>query len=78
MLAQPADELLGDPMAMDTTEPADWTAYVDPEEPRYCICNEVSYGDMVACDNASVSVKVVVVYHVLSKYEIIPLGLVYH
>jgi len=23
----------------------------DPSEPRYCICNQVSYGDMVACDN---------------------------
>ncbi|KAB0794327.1 hypothetical protein PPYR_11166 [Photinus pyralis] len=28
---------------------ADWT--YDPNEPRYCICNQVSYGDMVACDN---------------------------
>jgi len=24
----------------------------DPNEPRYCICNQVSYGDMVACDNS--------------------------
>ncbi|KAK7578001.1 hypothetical protein V9T40_010206 [Parthenolecanium corni] len=23
----------------------------DPDEPRYCICNEVAFGDMVACDN---------------------------
>lgn len=23
----------------------------DPEEPRYCSCNEVSYGDMIGCDN---------------------------
>jgi len=23
----------------------------DPNEPRYCICNQVSYGDMVGCDN---------------------------
>lgn len=23
----------------------------DPHEPRYCLCNQVSYGDMVACDN---------------------------
>ncbi|XP_034245058.1 inhibitor of growth protein 3-like [Thrips palmi] len=27
----------------------DWT--YDPNEPRYCLCNQVSYGDMVACDN---------------------------
>lgn len=28
----------------------EWTC--DPNEPRYCICNQVSYGDMVACDNS--------------------------
>ena len=28
----------------------------DPNEPRYCICNQVSYGDMVACDNDDVSI----------------------
>lgn len=27
----------------------EWT--YDPNEPRYCMCNQVSYGDMVACDN---------------------------
>lgn len=27
----------------------------DPNEPRYCVCNQVSYGDMVACDNVDVS-----------------------
>lgn len=31
----------------------EWTC--DPNEPRYCICNQVSYGDMVACDNSDVS-----------------------
>ena len=31
----------------------DWN--FDPNEPRYCICNQVSYGDMVACDNDDVS-----------------------
>lgn len=34
------------------TEEVDWT--YDPNEPRYCICNQVSYGDMVACDNEDV------------------------
>ncbi|XP_050543537.1 inhibitor of growth protein 3-like [Daktulosphaira vitifoliae] len=24
---------------------------IDPNEPRYCICNQVAYGTMVACDN---------------------------
>lgn len=23
----------------------------NPNEPRYCICNQVSYGSMIACDN---------------------------
>lgn len=27
---------------------------VDPNEPTYCLCNQVSYGDMVACDNPNV------------------------
>ncbi|XP_064633598.1 inhibitor of growth protein 3-like [Lineus longissimus] len=27
----------------------EWT--YDPNEPRYCVCNQVSYGDMVGCDN---------------------------
>ena len=30
--------------------------WYDPSEPRYCICNQVSYGDMVACDNEDVSI----------------------
>lgn len=29
--------------------------YIDPDEPRYCICDNVSYGDMIACDNEPVS-----------------------
>lgn len=28
---------------------------VDPNEPTYCFCNQVSYGEMVACDNPNVS-----------------------
>lgn len=24
---------------------------VDPDEPRYCFCRGVSYGEMIACDN---------------------------
>jgi hypothetical protein len=27
---------------------------VDPNEPTYCLCNQVSYGEMVACDNSDV------------------------
>ncbi len=25
---------------------------IDPNEPTYCICNRVSFGEMVGCDNA--------------------------
>ncbi|CAG9130586.1 unnamed protein product [Plutella xylostella] len=32
-------------------EPMEEEWSYDPNEPRYCICNQVSYGDMVACDN---------------------------
>ena len=28
---------------------------IDENEPRYCVCNNVSYGNMVACDNRDVS-----------------------
>jgi hypothetical protein len=24
---------------------------IDPNEPRYCICDDVSYGEMISCDN---------------------------
>lgn len=33
------------PTSMDLDLP------VDPNEPTYCLCNQVSYGEMVACDN---------------------------
>jgi len=33
----------------------DW-AY-DPNEPRYCICNQVSYGEMVGCDNGDCPIE---------------------
>ncbi|MCI4388825.1 hypothetical protein PGIGA_G00090500 [Pangasianodon gigas] len=33
----------------DSSGQVDWT--YDPNEPRYCICNQVSYGEMVGCDN---------------------------
>lgn len=32
-----------------------WTC--DPHEPRYCLCNQVSYGEMVGCDNPRCSVE---------------------
>lgn len=40
-------------LAVDPSTDGEWSC--DPNEPRYCICNQVSYGDMVACDNEAVS-----------------------
>lgn len=31
---------------------------IDPNEPLYCFCQQVSYGDMVGCDNDSVSLNI--------------------
>lgn len=28
---------------------------VDPNEPTYCLCHQVSYGEMIGCDNSDVS-----------------------
>ena len=47
----------GGATAEDSATPvvADWT--YDPNEPRYCLCNQVSYGEMVGCDNPNVSIS---------------------
>ena len=39
-------------MVVEQTPEGEWV--YDPNEPRYCICNQVSYGEMVACDNEDV------------------------
>lgn len=28
---------------------------VDPNEPTYCVCQQVSYGEMIGCDNTEVN-----------------------
>eukprot|EP00268_Persea_americana_P042491 TRINITY_DN4253_c0_g1_i3.p1 TRINITY_DN4253_c0_g1~~TRINITY_DN4253_c0_g1_i3.p1 ORF type:complete len:140 (+),score=22.34 TRINITY_DN4253_c0_g1_i3:1041-1460(+) len=33
------------PAPVDADQPS------DPNEPTYCVCNQVSFGDMIACDN---------------------------
>ena len=35
---------------------------VDPNEPTYCLCHQVSYGEMIGCDNLDVS-QGSLVYH---------------
>jgi len=34
---------------METEEWVEGEWAPDPNEPRYCLCNQVSYGDMVVC-----------------------------
>lgn len=29
---------------------------IDPSEPLYCLCNQIAYGTMVACDNKKVGI----------------------
>lgn len=35
---------------------------IDPNEPVYCYCQQVSFGEMVACDNEQVRKKEKIVY----------------
>ena len=51
----PSDSILPDPVIDPNGDNPDWS--YDPNEPRYCICNQVSYGDMVACDNPKCPVE---------------------
>ncbi|XP_042858959.1 inhibitor of growth protein 3-like [Penaeus japonicus] len=51
----PSEDLLQDALIDPNSENPDWT--YDPNEPRYCVCNQVSYGDMVACDNPKCPVE---------------------
>uniref|UniRef100_A0A1B6D9N5 Inhibitor of growth protein n=1 Tax=Clastoptera arizonana TaxID=38151 RepID=A0A1B6D9N5_9HEMI len=48
-ISLPVAAPLPSPNEPSTSERSD-SSY-DPNEPRYCICNEVAFGDMVACDN---------------------------
>lgn len=53
VLPEPAPApLIDSSLIVEHTPDGEWS--YDPNEPRYCICNQVSYGDMVACDNEAV------------------------
>ncbi|XP_044982915.1 PHD finger protein ING1 isoform X1 [Hordeum vulgare subsp. vulgare] len=46
------------PMELPTEQPPiDLELPVDPNEPTYCFCNQVSYGEMVACDNPDCKIE---------------------
>jgi len=49
----------------ETLETEEWVEgewAPDPNEPRYCLCNQVSYGDMVACDNPEVIIDFYIMF----------------
>lgn len=35
---------------------------VDPNEPTYCLCSQVSYGEMIGCDNPDVIFFILHIY----------------
>lgn len=39
---------------------------VDPNEPTYCLCNQVSYGEMIGCDNPDVSILIYIILSLVS------------
>jgi len=51
MIPSPPSPSPGVPVADAQYSEQEWLQMQDPNEPRYCICNQVSYGDMVGCDN---------------------------
>ncbi|KAI3871753.1 hypothetical protein MKX03_011177 [Papaver bracteatum] len=46
-------ELMPPPGSLKKSVPApvDVDQPIDPNEPTYCVCHQVSFGDMIACDN---------------------------
>lgn len=53
----PSPMLSENGLIVEQTPEGEWS--YDPNEPRYCVCNQVSYGDMVACDNEHVSKHII-------------------
>lgn len=45
----------GEPAVEEMEEVDDEGNPIDPDEPRYCLCNRVSFGTMISCDNIDVS-----------------------
>lgn len=52
----PSRYINNDGMVVEQTPDGESWTY-DPNEQKYCICNQVSYGEMIACDNAEVRRK---------------------
>lgn len=50
-----ADEGSGVEVVGENPSTVDWNC--DPNEPRYCLCNQISYGEMVGCDNDKCTIE---------------------
>ncbi|RRT46679.1 hypothetical protein B296_00052721 [Ensete ventricosum] len=48
------------PASVDADQP------IDPNEPTYCVCHQVSFGDMIACDNENSIISCQQLYSCLS------------
>lgn len=35
----------------DESPPRDEEVAIDPDEPTYCLCDQISFGEMIMCDN---------------------------
>ena len=45
-------------LALTLAQPADVLDMpVDPNEPTYCVCHQVSYGEMIGCDNPECAIE---------------------
>lgn len=44
---------------------------VDPNEPTYCLCNQVSYGEMIGCDNPDVSILIYIINYLIIIFIVV-------
>ena len=49
---------------------------IDPDEPRYCLCNRVSFGTMIACENNDVSILLSSFRHLANSEATVRNGMV--
>ncbi|URD72788.1 inhibitor of growth protein [Musa troglodytarum] len=58
LMPPPGSDRKNIPASADVDQP------IDPNEPTYCVCHQVSFGDMIACDNENVSFQTICVKEV--------------
>lgn len=43
---------------------------IDPNEPTYCLCNRISFGTMVGCDNEDVGFLFTLIYKTIAHLHV--------